>query len=233
MRKVRQIAAVANRKHQWGGLTASYSRNYVHSWKRIILLALKATCGHRKHGKEFSWQNCTSWKNHLFLLLQCFCLKNLLFIQAFTKLNKHNPAWILGRMCKTTASVWVRDARPAKPARSPVGSWQSGLLLIVRVAPAWGPLASSPGPHGWGGTPGSTPRVWTHRGSKKWGACKLWLWAGLGSPGQGRDAGIPQSLRWSCRIPSCRSKSWEDWDKAQHFSQQGKMGGWDCCSSWM
>lgn len=34
-----------------------------------------------------------------------FCLKNLLFIQVFPKLNKHNPAWILGRINKTRAPL--------------------------------------------------------------------------------------------------------------------------------
>lgn len=47
-------------------------------------------------------------------------------------------------------SLWVHDWGPAQPAGSAVGSWQSGLLLVGRVAPAPGPLAASPGLQGWG-----------------------------------------------------------------------------------
>lgn len=69
VRKVVQIAVVANRKHQWGGLIPPYPRFYVHSLTRNTLLNLEATLVIEKmprripdrttlHGKIFCFYSC-------------------------------------------------------------------------------------------------------------------------------------------------------------------------------
>lgn len=69
VRMVVQIAVVANRKHQQGGLIRSYPRFYVHYLKRSILLTLEATLVIENmarnipdrtvlHGKIFRFYSC-------------------------------------------------------------------------------------------------------------------------------------------------------------------------------
>lgn len=209
MRKVVQIAVVANRKHQWGVLIPSYPRICVHSLTRNILLALKATLVLENmasipdrtilHGKIFCFYSCkvSVWKT------------SCSFKLSPNQISKPLPVFraVCAEAGPLSLGLCLPGALGCARGRVSVQRWQP-------ARPAAPTGDARPGP----GHPDTPKRE------------KL---ASLGSLCPGKDAGIPQSLRWSCLIPSSTAKTWEDWDKPPWFCLHRKIGGWDYCSSWM